>query len=172
MAKQQLTHSERYVRKTNRIILVIGLVSFVAFLFGLLLLFSSKVPNDEYQEPVFTADDDVFGAQSNANPLMNDIEFDEIEPQEKPITTTPNPVNMGQVVLGTEAKNVLTIGTNGKSAIRIVSVKLAEPPFDGFVYQDNCTSAELRGNQTCNVVISWAPVVAGNVQNNFIVSLH
>ena len=176
MSKEQLqlTHSERYVRKTNRIILIIGIVSFVAFLFGLILLFSSKGPSDDYQEPVFTADDDVLDEElDNASGLLSsDIEFDTVETQELPITTTPNPVNMGQVVLGTEAKNVLTIGTNGKTSIRIVSVKLAEPPFDGFVYQDNCTSVELRGNQTCNVVMSWAPVVAGNVQNNFIVSWH
>ncbi|MBO7097520.1 MAG: hypothetical protein J6W11_02635, partial [Alphaproteobacteria bacterium] len=55
----QLTHSEQYVKKTNRIILFIGIVSLAAFLFGLLLLFSSKTTNEEYQEPVFTADDDV-----------------------------------------------------------------------------------------------------------------
>ena len=169
----QLTHSERYVRKTNRIILIIGIVSFVAFLFGLILLFSSRAPQDDYQEPVFTADDDVLSEELDTNNLLsNEIEFDTIDSSELPITTTPNPINMGQVVLGTEAKNVLTIGTNGKSAIHIVSVKLAEPPFDGFVFQDNCTSAELRGNQTCNIVMSWSPVIAGNVQNNFIVSWH
>ena len=173
MPTEPLTHSEHYVRKTNRIILIVGLVSFVVFVFGLILLFSSKNGGEEYQEPVFTADDDVFGEQSNNASFMNDdIEFGEAQEQEKPITTTPDPISMGQVVLGTEAKNVLTIGTNGKAPIRVVSVKLAEPPFDGFTFQDDCTSAELRGNQTCNVVMSWAPVIAGNVQNNFIISWH
>ena len=98
MPTEQLTHSESYVRKTNRIILIIGIISFVAFLFGLLLLFSSKTPNDEFQEPVFTADDDVLGEQVNIAPLTDEIEFDEIAGQEKPITTTPNPINMGHVV--------------------------------------------------------------------------
>ena len=79
---------------------------------------------------------------------------------------------MGQVVLGTEAKNVLTIGTNGKTAIKIDKVELAEPPFDGFTYEDYCTDEELRGDQTCNITMNWIPIIHGNVQNNFIISWH
>ena len=30
----------------------------------------------------------------------------------------------------------------------------------------------MRGKETCDVTMSWTPVVAGNVQNNFIVSWH
>ena len=172
MSKEVLTHSERYVRKTNRIILIVGITSFVVFLFGLLLLFSSGANVEDTQEPVFTADDNVIDFNENTNPLINNLEFEEVSETEIPITTTPNPVNMGQVVLGTDAKNVLTIGTNGKAPIRIASVKLAEPPFEGFSYQDNCSGKELRGNQTCNVTMQWIPTTGGNVQNNFIVSWH
>ena len=172
MSKEVLTSSERYVRKTNRIILIVGITSFVVFLFGLLLLFSSGSEQQEQQEFVFTEDEDALG-MTETNDLMSEtIEFEDVDDTELPITTTPNPIDMGQVVLGTEAKNVLTIGTNGRKSIRVVSVKLAEPPFDGFTYQDSCTSAELRGNQTCNITMKWAPVVSGNVQNNFIVSWH
>ena len=172
MSKEVLTNSERYVRKTNRIILIVGVISFVTFLFGLFLLFSNDDNLDDYQEPVFTDDADAINMGNNTNPLMENIEFDGISDKEEPITTTPNPVHMGAVVLGTEAKNVLTVGTNGKGSIRIVSVKLAEPPFDGFTYNDGCTSAELRGNQTCNITMNWAPVISGNAQNNFIISWH
>ena len=109
MSKEVLTSSERYVRKTNRIILIVGITSFVVFLFGLLLLFSSGSEVQEQQEFVFTEDEDALGVEDN-NALMSDvIEFDDVEDVEIPITTTPDPINMGQVVLGTEAKNVLTI---------------------------------------------------------------
>ena len=172
MSKEVLTHSERYVRKTNRIILIVGITSFVVFLFGLLLLFSSGTTENEYQEPVFTEDDSAINFGEDRNPLLDTIEFTDVEEKDLPITTTPNPISMGQVVLGTDAKNVLTIGTNGTTPIRVVSVKLAEPPFEGFTFSDGCTSAELRGNQTCNVTMNWVPVTAGNVQNNFIVSWH
>ena len=65
MSKEVLTHSERYVRKTNRIILIVGITSFVVFLFGLLLLFSSGTPTTEYEEPVFNEDDDALNLGNN-----------------------------------------------------------------------------------------------------------
>lgn len=41
MSKEVLTHSESYVKKTNRIILVVGLTSFVIFVIGVMLLMQS-----------------------------------------------------------------------------------------------------------------------------------
>ena len=166
MSKEVLTHSESYVKKTNRIILAVGITSFIIFVFGVMLLIKSNEVVDEYEEPVFTDNDDALNI-GNANPLTDNLEFDIVDDGEVPITMTPDPVSMGQVVLGTEAKNVLTIGTNGKTAIKIDDVDLAEPPFDGFTYDDNCTGEELRGEQTCNITMNWIPVIHGNVQNNF-----
>ena len=171
MSKEILTHSESYVKKTNRIILAVGITSFIIFVFGVVLLIKSNNVVDEYEEPVFTANDDALNI-TNTSPLTDNIEFDMIDDGEVPITMTPDPISMGQVVLGTEAKNVLTIGTNGKTAIKIDDVDLAEPPFDGFTYEDYCSDEELRGNQTCNITMSWIPVIHGNVQNNFIISWH
>ena len=49
MAKEVLTHSERYVRKTNRIILIIGIITLFVFLFGILLLGAdSEEVEDQY----------------------------------------------------------------------------------------------------------------------------
>lgn len=171
MSKEVLTHSESYIKKTNRIILAVGITSFVVFLFGLYLLFSSDEPIDEYEEPVFTDNDDALNVVDNT-PVQESIEFSTVGDTEVPLTTTPNPVPLGQVVLGTDAKNVLTLGTNGKTSVMIVSVQLAEAPFDGFEFNDNCSGKLLRGKETCDVTMSWTPVVAGNVQNNFIVSWH
>ena len=79
MSKEVLTHSERYVRKTNRIILIIGITSFIVFLFGLLLLLSSGTQTTEYEEPVFTEDDDALNLGNNVNPLMDNIEFEDVD---------------------------------------------------------------------------------------------
>ena len=126
-----LTRSESYIKKTNHIILMVGIISLVIFILGLILVGQDEAEEDQYTAPVFTSNDDALDVGSG--PVTQDsIEFDNIESGELPITTTPDPVEMGQVVLGTEAKNVLTIGTTGKSSIKIVSVQLAEPPFDGF----------------------------------------
>lgn len=170
MSKEQLTHSEKYVKKTNTIILMIGLSSLLIFIFGLVLLIKSGDNIEQYEEPVFTDNADVFGSIPTTSNEQS-IEFSTVE-GEIPLTTTPDPIPMGEVVLGTEAKNVLTLGTNGKSSIKIVSVELADPPAAGFVFNDGCGSLSLTGDETCHVTMSWKPVVAGNVQNNFIISWH
>ena len=171
MSKEVLTHSEAYVRKTNRIILTIGLTSLIIFLIGVFLLMQSGDTGPEYEEPVFTDSADAINI-GERGPLLDTLEFGEVEEGEIPLTTTPNPVPMGQVVLGTTAKNVLTLGTNAKASIKIVSVTLAEPPADGFSFVDKCSGKSLRGEETCQVTMSWEPVVAGNVQNNFIITWH
>jgi len=169
--QQPLTHSESYIKKTNRIILIVGISSLVIFLLGVMLLVSGDENVDNYEEPTFTDNDDAINI-GEKNPLLDNIEFQTIEDVGIPITATPNPVPLGQVVLGTDAKNVLTIGTNGKAAVKIVSVLLAEPPFEGFSFEDNCTGKTLIGKDTCHITIAWTPVVAGNFQNNFLVSWH
>ena len=168
MEKDNLTHSEKYIKKTNRIILTIGITSLLIFIFGVVLLIKSNNQGDDFEEPVFTDNADVFNMEPTS-PLSQNIEFNPVE-SEIPITMTPDPVPMGQVVLGSDAKNVLTIGTTGRAAVQIVSVELAEPPADGFIFEDGCTGKSLSGEKNCNINMSWTPVVAGNVQNNFIIT--
>ena len=170
MSKEPLTHSEKYVKKTNTIILMIGLSSLLIFIFGLVLLIKSGDEIAEYEDPVFTDNADVFDDIPTVENTQS-IEFSTMD-GEIPLTTTPDPVPMGEVVLGTDAKNVLTLGTNGKATVKIVSVELAEPPAAGFAFNDNCSGLTLTGDETCHITMSWAPVIAGNVQNNFIISWH
>ena len=167
MAKEVLTHSDRYVRKTNRIILIVGIITLLVFLFGLMLL-TAEAPEEEQHyevEDTIDAESDL-GMNANTNNEA-EIEFDEGDEVERPITLTPNPINMGQVVLGNDSTNVLTIGTNGKSAIKIISVDLEEAAFEGFSFESDCKDKELRGKITCNVTMKWKPTIAANVQNNF-----
>jgi len=171
MSKEKLTHSESYIKKTNRIILAVGITSFIIFIFGLYLLFAGNDNSEEFTEPTFTDNDDALNI-SNSAPDDSNIEFSTVTDGEVPITTTPNPVSLGQVIIGSDAKNVLTIGTNGKASVVIISVHLAEAAFDGFEYNDQCSGKILRGKETCDITMSWVPVVTGNVQNNFIISWH
>ena len=78
MSKDNLTHSEKYVRKTNRIILAIGITSFLIFIFGVYLLIKSNQVEEEFEEPVFTDNDDVF-ADVAAPTLSQNIEFSTME---------------------------------------------------------------------------------------------
>lgn len=172
MSKEVLTHSERYVRKTNRIILIIGFIATCVFLFGLLLLGTDPEEEQAHYEIERSIDEE---ANIGATPEItaeSQVVFDDSETDESPITLTPNPINIGQVVLGNEASNVLTIGTNGKKSIKIISVELEDAPFDGFTFETNCEDKILRGKITCIVTMKWTPTVAENVQNNFKIIWH
>ena len=136
MSKEVLTHSESYIKKTNRIILAVGITSFVIFILGLYLLFSSGDKGDEYTDPIITDNDDPLQKIETSTPEDTGIEFTVVDDGIVPITTTPNPIPLGQVVIGSDAKNVLTLGTNGKASVNIISVQLAEAPFDGFSFKD------------------------------------
>ena len=172
MAKEALTHSDRYVRKTNRIILIVGIITLCLFVFGLLLLGAEEPEEEQKYEVESTIDAETDLGMAAETSTEAEIEFGDTKEEEKPITLMPNPVNMGQVVVGHEATNVLTVGTNGKSAIRIISVELEDAPFEGFSFKTDCNGKELRGKITCNVLMNWLPTIAANVQNNFKIIWH
>ena len=71
-------------------------------MFGLLLLFSSGNEIEEPNEIIIADDAEVFDDVETNKLISDSIEFDDVEDAEDPITTTPNPINMGQVVLGRE----------------------------------------------------------------------
>lgn len=110
MNKEPLTHSETYLKKTNRIILTVGIASLLIFIFGLALLLLSNDTTVEYEAPNFTDNDDALNIAERQETTAGGIEFGNIIEDEIPLTTTPDPVPLGQVVIGTDAKNVLTLG--------------------------------------------------------------
>ena len=83
MSKEVLTHSESYVKKTNRIILVVGLTSFVIFVIGVMLLMQSGPVQEDYTEPVFTDNDDALNISNDTGPTDN-IEFGVVDDGEPP----------------------------------------------------------------------------------------
>ena len=140
----------------------------LVFLFGLALMTSDDTAD---QQQTYEIDDGI-EAETNLQvgdegSLESEIQFDDAEEIERPITLTPNPINMGQVVIGTEATNVLTIGTNSKSAIKIISVDLEDVAAEGFTFENMCNGQELRGRGTCMVTMHWLPTMSYNFQNNF-----
>ena len=57
MSKEVLTHSDRYVRKTNRIILIVGIITLFVLLFGLLLLTTETPEEEKHYEVEDTIDE-------------------------------------------------------------------------------------------------------------------
>ena len=173
MSKGPLTRADKYVKKTDKIFLFIGIISLLLFIFVFMLATSGT----EEEKEVTMIENEGISAETKIDAvnqeIPNEVEFDNPEEEDRPITLSPLELNMGQIVLGNEATNVLTIGTNGKREIRILSVELEDAPFEGFSYDaSNCQNKELRGKLTCMVTTRWEPTVAANVQSNFKIIWH
>ena len=165
------TRFEEYERKTRKIIFTIGIIAFCFFLFGLLILSSdTEVYNPEEATPDFVENQNILPEiTADTGPIFIDTEATTDDTKNKPIKVTPAQINMNKFILGVDVQNqsVLTIGTDGSESIHIERVELVEETEDGFDFRDKCRNRDLRGDETCNVLISWAPHLPGNVQNNF-----
>ena len=82
--REILTHSESYVKKTNHVILMVGIISLVIFILGLVLVLQDNEEEEQYTAPVFTSNDDAFSPQKTEEPEKN-IEF---ETEITPISTS------------------------------------------------------------------------------------
>ena len=162
------TRFEEYERKTRKIILIIGIISGLFFLFGLLIISTEvKQYNPEENTPDFVENQDILPDVSIAEePVIIETEETGFTERAKPIKVTPSQINMNRFILGVDTQNqsVLTIGTDGSESIHIVRVELVEETEDGFEFRDKCRNRDLRGDETCNVLISWTPHFPGNVQ--------
>ena len=170
------TRFEEYEKKTRVIILIIGFIAFLSFIFGLVILSIEEAPyNPETSNPTYTSDessvpDDYMHEQvpiiQGDNELLNE--------NQKAITLTPAEINMRQFILNVDVRNqnILTIGTNGTDSIFIEKVELVKVDFsdddsDGFdIREKACQNVTLRGAEHCEVEIYWSPSFPGNVQNN------
>ena len=110
------THFEEYEKKTRVIILVIGLIAFLSFIFGLVILSIDEAPyNPETTNPTYTMDESsIPDDYSEEQPPIVQGEVDYGFAQ-KAITLTPAEINMRQFVLNVDERNqnILSIGTNG-----------------------------------------------------------
>ena len=165
------TRFEEYERKTRKIILTIGIIAGIFFLFGLLVISSDEENyNPEETSPDFVENQNILPDVSvDTEPVFIDTEDTPVSERKKPIKVTPAQINMNKFILGVDTQNqsVLTIGTDGSESIHIERVELVEETEDGFEFRDKCRNRDLRGDETCNVLITWVPHLPGNVQNNF-----
>ena len=168
MKKELLSASDRYLKKTNRIVLIVGLVMALAFLIGLLSLIDLGGRGVEDTDPDLTATVDPFAALNTGNNAPIALPTAPAEGSAK-LEAKPEALVLDPVVLGTKAESVITlIATGGK--IRIVSVDLEEPQQDGFSYESKCEPNQvLSADATCNIRVFWKPVMGRSLQNNLAV---
>ena len=114
------TRFEEYEQKTRRIILFIGVIATLLFVFGLLMLSSDdEVYNPEEEAPKFEENQDILpDLEKGDDSLFIDAEENVEADNKKPIKITPEQINMHKFVIGMDKQNqsILTIGTSGSFA--------------------------------------------------------
>ena len=157
-----LSSSEQYVKRSNRLWLILGIGLLIAFLSIMLLTFrgEKKVveePNIPFPE--------------SPNPFLDKtpqegIDLGGEEDGSIRLIATPEKIEMNSVVVGGSAEAILTLkAVNG--SIHLVDLNFAEAQQDGFALDGSCTSdMVLEKDASCNAKILWNPVSVRMLQNN------
>ena len=155
MAKNTiLSSSEQYVKKSNRRLLIVGIIALLAFLFGLLMLTSGRKEVQPEAVPVIPETVDPVIA-----PPVTGMELGNFGASVATLKVYPENVSLPNVVLGSSAEGIVTLTANG-GPVRIEGIDLAENQADGFIVDmGTCQiGGVLMPDTSCNFKILWAPV--------------
>ena len=129
------TRFEEYEKKTRVIFTIMGIIAFVLFLLGLVVISMDNENYDpESEEPTFIENQSIvpdIEDEGETEIIQEDYLNDN---RQKAIVITPEEVNMRTFTLGVDAINqsILTISTDGKESIHIEKVELVAETEDGF----------------------------------------
>ena len=156
---RSLSSSEQYIKKSNRKLLIIGLVLLVLFFIALMFLSNGTTEQATRQPTDFRTDDfDKTAAGTQDASLL---------PFGGNATLTPEPaeVNMTNVVLGSKAESIIVL-TAQNGPILFLGMELAEAQQDGFTLETTCTpNGRIDTGASCNVKVLWNPVELRQIQN-------
>ena len=161
MANKILSSSEQYVKKSNRRLLIFGIIALLAFLFGLLMLTSGGRKQEVEQKPIINTTQDPLIAPTNTGMDLTSAGDDSAL-----LTAYPQDVSLTNVVLGSAAEAIVTLRA-GNGPVRLESVDLAENQTDGFIIDyGTCVVGEVLAPSTsCNLKILWNPVSVRSYSN-------
>ena len=167
MNEELLSSSDQYLKKSNRMLLIIGIIAFLAFLTGVIVLLGGEEQQKEDAKVTIGN-----SAESSTNILGGTGDrFNMNMPEEQPtsgirVVATPEKLVFDQVVLGTEAEGTITLSASS-GRVGIVSVEFEDKQPDGFTLENKCKENEiLTPDTTCNVVVRWEPKTARTLRSN------
>ena len=153
MAKNTtLSSSEQYVRRSNRWLLVVGIITLLVFLFLFMGIMSGMQREKPVEKPTVVVDVDPL-----IKPEAGDLMPVSDGSSTSLLTAYPENVALNNVALGGVAEAVVTLTVGGRD-VRIETMDLAEVQSDGFIVDEGTCRDVLRANTTCNLKIMWNPV--------------
>ena len=168
MNEELLSSSDRYLKKSNKMLLIVGIIAFLAFLTGVIVLLSGGEERKKDAEVTI-------GESAESSSSITGGDADTFNLAEEPVPSTvrlvvtPETMRFDQVVLGTMAEGTLTLSASS-GRISITSIEFENKQEDGFVLENKCRKdIVLTGDVTCNVVVRWEPKTARTIQSNLAV---
>lgn len=155
--------SEQYVKKSNRRLLIFGIVLFLIFALALFALSGRNQQTEDLTPIDYNTDD--FERLSNPDASLTTFTRGSAT-----LKVTPDVVNMDNVVLGSNVESVITLTANN-APIFFLGAELAEQQQDGFKLDTNCVvDKEMAVGETCNIKVLWNPVSLLQLQNNLTIT--
>lgn len=161
MAKNTiLSSSELYAKKTNRRLLIIGIVALLGLLFGLLILTSTGRRTVDVEKPTVTTSPDALLADVPSGFDLASGLSDGVA-----LKAYPENVQMKDIVIGSAAEAVVTLTASG-GPIRLEAMDLAEVQQDGFIIDGDCKVGDVIAmGSSCNLKVLWNPVSIRSYSN-------
>ena len=164
MNEELLSSSDKYLKKSNRTLLLVGIFAFLAFFIGLIVLLSGGEEQKEDAKVTVEGGSDAF-TDITGGDSDNFSNFDEPSTGVK-LNVTPDSLRFDQVVLGTSAEGALTI-TPSTGRVSIMEIGFENNPEDGFKLESKCKPNDiLTTDLSCTVVVKWEPKTARTIQSN------
>jgi type IV secretory pathway VirB10-like protein len=172
--KKELSHGERYKKRSDIMILVVGSLFLVAFLVMLFYFLSKddgaaatrKAKQNEAQDAVFSGGADLFGNGNGDGTMLES--FPPVDRIRGTLAGSPERILMSDVVLGNQYRGILTLTAKGTDKLRIISVDVADKENQDFSFENRCDdTVPLSSADTCSIRYEWKPSEAGSMQNNF-----
>ena len=160
MSPQHFSNAETYTKRSNRLLLIVGICLFLIFMLALCTL-----SDDKKQE---TQDTSTYFPPSETLPIpgISSSELPSINPGgNASLQATPSEVELAQVQLNSTAEAIISVSAvNAK--IQINSWNLASAQSGGFSINSDCSTASaLEIGESCIFTISWNPTTVRQIEN-------
>ncbi len=153
-----LSSSEQYIKKSNRRLLIIGILLLIGFLFALSLFSGER--EEQRDTSTINYRNDLTLDMGNSGGDVNLFARGDAQ-----LKLTPEQVDMNNVVIGSEVEAVVTL-TAENTPIIFLGYALAEEQPDGFKLETSCTpESSIAVGATCNIKVLWNPVSLRQLQN-------
>lgn len=172
--KKELSQGERYKKRSDIMILVVGSLFLVAFLVMLFYFLSRddgsaaarKARENEARDAAFTGGADLFSEGGGNGSTLES--FPPVDRIRSSLAGSPERIVMSDVVLGNQYRGILTLTAKGTDRLRVVSVDVADKDNRDFSFENRCDeTVPLSSADTCSIRYEWNPGQAGSMQNNF-----